>query len=162
MFVRRYPPTLWRLAVSYEMPVSKSAAMALGSSGKSKRHGRQIQTQSPDGSGVGAVTLAFGVSGGGCKLGGGLEEIMNDSGPKADVQSFIVHEPKLPFLPRRLVHPDLPLNELMWHKPAAHPGAGLFFGDEEAAAVSRARWVGVSSPSFDSSDTVSTTPRCSR
>jgi hypothetical protein len=39
--------------------------------------------------GVGAVTLAFGVSGGGCTLGGGLEEIMNDSGTKADVQSYI-------------------------------------------------------------------------
>jgi hypothetical protein len=39
--------------------------------------------------GVGAVTLAFGVSGGGCTLGGGLDEIMNDSGAKADVQNFI-------------------------------------------------------------------------
>src|SRR5580704_7653156 len=39
--------------------------------------------------GVGAVTLAFGVSGGGCTLGGGLDEIMNDSGAKSDVQSFI-------------------------------------------------------------------------
>jgi chitinase len=39
--------------------------------------------------GVGAVTLAFGVSGGGCTLGGGLEEIMNDSGTKADVQGYI-------------------------------------------------------------------------
>ena len=39
--------------------------------------------------GVGAVTLAFGVSGGGCTLGGGLEEIMNDSGTKADVQNYI-------------------------------------------------------------------------
>jgi chitinase len=39
--------------------------------------------------GVTAVTLAFGVSGGGCTLGGGLEVIMNDSGTKADVQQFI-------------------------------------------------------------------------
>jgi chitinase len=39
--------------------------------------------------GVGAVTLAFGVSGGGCTLGGGLEEIMNDSATKADVQNYI-------------------------------------------------------------------------
>jgi chitinase len=39
--------------------------------------------------GVTAVTLAFGVSGGGCKLGGGLEIIMNDTGTKSDVQQFI-------------------------------------------------------------------------
>ncbi len=39
--------------------------------------------------GVGAVTLAFGVSGGGCTLGGGLDGIMNDSGAKFDVQNFI-------------------------------------------------------------------------
>lgn len=39
--------------------------------------------------GVGAVTLAFGVSGGGCTLGGGLDSIMNDSGAKSDVQNFI-------------------------------------------------------------------------
>ena len=39
--------------------------------------------------GVGAVMLAFGVSGGGCTLGGGLEEIMNDSATKADVQNYI-------------------------------------------------------------------------
>ena len=39
--------------------------------------------------GVGAVTLAFGVSGGGCTLGGGLEEIMNDSATKADVQNYV-------------------------------------------------------------------------
>jgi chitinase len=39
--------------------------------------------------GVGAVTLAFGVSGGGCSLGGGMDEIMNDAGAKSDVQSFI-------------------------------------------------------------------------
>jgi chitinase len=38
--------------------------------------------------GVGAVTLGFGVSGGGCTLGGGLEEIMNDSATKADVQNY--------------------------------------------------------------------------
>jgi chitinase len=38
---------------------------------------------------VGAVTLAFGVSNGGCTLGGGLDQVMNDSGTKADVQSFI-------------------------------------------------------------------------
>src|SRR5882757_2217407 len=39
--------------------------------------------------GVTAVTLAFGVSGGGCKLGGGLEIIMNDTDTKSDVQQFI-------------------------------------------------------------------------
>jgi len=39
--------------------------------------------------GVTGVTLAFGVSGGGCSLGGGLEVIMNDSGTKQDVKSFI-------------------------------------------------------------------------
>ena len=39
--------------------------------------------------GVSAVTLAFGVSGGGCTLGGGLEVIMNDSGTKSDVKQFI-------------------------------------------------------------------------
>jgi chitinase len=39
--------------------------------------------------GVGAVTLASGVSGGGCTLGGGLEEIMSDSATKADVQNYI-------------------------------------------------------------------------
>ncbi|HEY0339379.1 MAG TPA: RICIN domain-containing protein, partial [Steroidobacteraceae bacterium] len=39
--------------------------------------------------GVGAVTLAFGVSGGGCTLGGGLEEIMNDSATKSDVKNYI-------------------------------------------------------------------------
>jgi chitinase len=42
-------------------------------------------------SGVTGVTLAFGVSGGGCKLGGGLEIIMNDSGTKADVKQFIAN-----------------------------------------------------------------------
>jgi chitinase len=39
--------------------------------------------------GVTAATLAFGVSGGGCTLGGGLEVIMNDPGTKADVQQFL-------------------------------------------------------------------------
>ena len=39
--------------------------------------------------GVTGVTLAFGVSGGGCTLGGGLEVIMNDAGTKADVKQFI-------------------------------------------------------------------------
>jgi chitinase len=39
--------------------------------------------------GVTAVTLAFGVSGGGCTLGGGLDVIMNNAGIKADVKSFI-------------------------------------------------------------------------
>src|ERR1700722_14682186 len=39
--------------------------------------------------GVGAVTLAFGVSGAGFTLGAGLDEIMNASGAKADVQNFI-------------------------------------------------------------------------
>jgi chitinase len=39
--------------------------------------------------GVTAVTLAFGVSGGGCTLGGGLDVIMNDSGTKADVKQYI-------------------------------------------------------------------------
>jgi chitinase len=41
--------------------------------------------------GVTGVTLAFGVSGGGCTLGGGLEVIMNDSGTKQDVKSFIAN-----------------------------------------------------------------------
>ncbi len=39
--------------------------------------------------GVTAVTLAFGVSGGGCTLGGGLEVIMNDAGTKSDVKQYI-------------------------------------------------------------------------
>jgi TusA-related sulfurtransferase len=45
--------------------------------------------------GVTAVTLAFGVSGGGCTLGGGLEVIMNDSGTKSDVQQFIAQGGKV-------------------------------------------------------------------
>ena len=45
--------------------------------------------------GVTAVTLAFGVSGGGCKLGGGLDIIMNDSGTKSDVQQFIAQGGKV-------------------------------------------------------------------
>jgi chitinase len=39
--------------------------------------------------GVTAATLAFGVSGGGCTLGGGLDVIMNDPGIKGDVQQFV-------------------------------------------------------------------------
>jgi hypothetical protein len=54
--------------------------------------------------GVTAVTLAFGVSGGGCTLGGGLDIIMNDPGTRSDVQPLIV---KLVRRARR-IHPGSP------------------------------------------------------